>query len=328
MKPRVVVVGSFIQDLAFFAQTFPKLGETVVGDFRPGPGGKGFNQAVAAKRAGVPTLFIGAIGPDAFGAGARRFAQAEGMRAHFVEKKKESTGSAVVCINSAGENHIIVSPGANLALQKRDVPVAPLQEAEVAVCQGESDYRTVAHVLRTARLAGAVTVLNPAPMRSDFPPSLLRHTEVVIPNETEFLSLVRAVPATAALLRTAAFRECGDLTGGGLARLKADLFHRLCRSLGVPIVIVTLGDRGCFVSQPDVYTHIHAHDVDAVDTTGAGDAFVGGFAAGMVRFNRNVLEAAHFANAMAALAVTLPGTAAAMPTAREISRFLKKRDHG
>ena len=327
MKPRVVVVGSFMQDLAFYTPAFPQPGETVFGDFRTGPGGKGFNQAVAAHRTGVPTLFLGAVGRDAFGAGARKFAQAEGLRSLWVEKKKEPTGSAAISINAAGQNQIIVAPGANLALQKRDVPPAMLQEAEVVVCQGESDYRTVAHVLRTARLAGAVTVLNPAPLRPDFPPALLRHTEVLIPNETEFVALVRAVPATAALLRTAPFREAGELHARGLAGLKADLFHRLCRALGVPIVIVTLGAQGCFVSQPDVYTRIQAHDVDAVDTTGAGDAFVGGFAAGLVRFQRNVLEAAHYASAVAALAVTLPGTAGAMPTAREITRFLKKRDH-
>ena len=327
MKPRVVVVGSFIQDLAFYVPAFPRLGETVFGDFRPGPGGKGFNQAVAANRAGVATLFIGAIGRDAFGAGARKFAQAEGLLTLFVEKKKESTGSAAICINADGQNHIIVSPGANLALQKRDVPLAPLQNADVVVCQCESDYRTIAHVLRAGRLSGAVTVLNPAPLRPDFPASLLRHAEVVVPNENEFSALVRTVPATAALLRTVAFREAGEITANTLAGLKPELFQRLCRALGVPIVIVTLGSQGCFVSQPEGYTHIHAHDVDALDTSGAGDAFVGGFAAGLVRFDRNVIEAAHYANAMAALSVTQPGTATSMPTAREISRFLKKRDH-
>jgi ribokinase len=327
MKPRVVVVGSFIQDLAFFAPAFPRPGETVLGDFRPGPGGKGFNQAVAAMRAGAPTLFIGAIGRDAFGAGARKFAHQEGVRTHFVEKKKEPTGAAVITINAAGQNQIIVAPGANLALHKQDVPSGPLQEAQVVVCQGESDFRTVAHVLKTARRAGAVTVFNPAPMRADFDFSLLRHTEVLIPNETEFFALVRGVPASAALLRTAAYREQGELNENNFTSLKADALHRLCRALDVPIVIVTLGDKGCFVSQPDVYTRIQAHDVDAVDTTGAGDAFVGGFASGLVKFNRNVFEAAHFANAVAALAVTQPGTATAMPTAREISRFLRKRDH-
>ncbi len=317
MKARVVIVGSFIQDLAFYTENFPQPGESVVGDFRPGAGGKGFNQAVAATRAGAPTLFIGAIGHDAFGAGARKFAQEEGVRAVFIEKKKEATGAAVVSINSAGQNQIIVSLGANLALHKRDVPLAPLQGAQVVVCQGESDFRTVAHVLRTARKAGATTVLNPAPMRSDFDLGLLRHTEVLVPNETEFSTLMRMLPRSSA--RSFAPED--------LARLPADHLHAHCRALNVPIVIVTLGARGCFVSQPDVYTRINPHDVDPVDTTGAGDAFVGGFAAGLVKFNRNISEAAHFANAVAALSVTQHGTAAAMPMAREITRFLRKRDH-
>jgi ribokinase len=327
MKPRVVVVGSLIQDLAFFTREFPRPGETVLGDFRPGPGGKGFNQAVAATRAGAPTLFIAAVGRDAFGAGARKFAHEVGVRTLFIEKKKEPTGAAGIVVNAAGQNQIIVAPGANLALHKQDVPSGPLQEAQVVVCQCESDLRTVAHVLKTARRSGAVTVFNPAPMHADFDFGLLRHTEVLIPNETEFTALVHGVPAASALLRTPAFREHGELNEDNFTALKSDLLHRLCRSLDVPIVIVTLGAKGCFVSQPDVYMRIQAHDVDAIDTTGAGDAFVGGFASGLVKFNRNVCEAAHFANAVAALAVTQPGTATAMPSAREIARFLRKRDH-
>ncbi|MBI3886444.1 MAG: ribokinase [Opitutae bacterium] len=318
MNPSVVVVGSFIQDLAFFTRDFPRPGETVVGDFRAGPGGKGFNQAVAATRAGAKTLFIGAVGSDAFGAGAHKFARAAGVQAHFVDKKKEATGAAVVSIDAHGQNQIIVSLGANLALHKRDVPVPPLRTAAVVVCQGESDFRTVAHVLRTARATGAVTVLNPAPMRADFDPALLKHTEVLIPNETEFVTLANQLP------RSSGGR---NLTPEALLRMPADRLHTLCRSFGVPVVIVTLGAQGCFVSEPGVYVRIHAHEVEAVDATGAGDAFVGGFAAGLVRFKRNVFEAAHFATAVAALAVTLPGTATAMPTAREITRFLKKRDH-
>ena len=317
MKPRVVVVGSFVQDLAFFAKDFPRPGETVAGDFRTGPGGKGFNQAVAATRAGAATLFIGAVGHDAFGAGARKFAHEAGISTHFVEKKKEATGAAVISINSAGQNQIIVSLGANLALHRQDIPTEPLQSAQVVVCQGESDFRTVAHVLKTARRAGAITVLNPAPMRDDFDPTLLVHTEVLVPNETEFAVLANRLPRTGVR----------GFTREKLLRLSSDRLHALCRSFDVPVVIVTLGDRGCFVSQPDVYLRVNAHDVEAVDTTGAGDAFVGGFAAGLVKFGRNVFEAAHFANAVAALSVTQPGTALAMPTAREIARFLRKRDH-
>lgn len=317
MKPEVLVIGSYIQDLAFFTQRFPRPGETTVGDFQTGAGGKGFNQAVAAKRAGARTAFVGAVGHDAFAVRARKFALAERLHTHLVEKPRVLTGAAAILVDRSGQNQIVVSLGANAQLRPRDVPAALLETARVVVCQGESDYTTVAQVLRTARRNGATTVLNPAPMRADFDPALLRHTDVLIPNETEFVALAQQLAKS----------EARGLTPETLARLPAEKFHALCRCFKVPVVIVTLGARGCFISEPDVYLRITAHTVEAIDTTGAGDAFVGGFAAGLVKFRNNVFEAAHYANAVAAISVTHPGTAAAMPTAREILRFLRRRDH-
>ncbi len=327
MKSAVVVIGSFVQDLAFYTKDFPRPGETVVGDFRPGPGGKGFNQAIAAARAGIPTLFIGAVGPDGSAHRIRPFARDAGLHTHFVEKPKHSTGAAVITVNGAGQNQIIISLGANLGLKPRDIPAPLLAPAQVVLCQGESDYATVGYVLRTARRNGAITVLNPAPMRPEFDPAVLRHTEVLIPNESEFTALVQQCPSCAALLRTAPYNTRGEFTEETLHALTAEALHRLCRCLQVPVVIVTLGARGCFVSQPDVFLRINAHDVEVVDTTGAGDAFVGGFAAGLVKLKHNIFEAAHYASAVAALSVMQPGTAPSMPIAREIARFLKKRDH-
>ena len=327
MKHSVAVIGSFNQDLAFYTANFPRPGESVVGDFRPGPGGKGFNQAVAASRAGVSTLFVGAVGPDAMGARAKGFAREAGLHAHFVVKPKHATGAALITVNAAGQNQIIISLGANLGLRPRDIPVPLFAGAQVVLCQGESDYSTIAFVLRTAKRNGAITVFNPAPMRAECDLAVLRHTEVLIPNESEFVALVKKCPPCAALLRAAPFNAQGEFTEASLRSLPADALHRLCRCLQVPVVIVTLGARGCFVSQPDVYLRINAHDVEVVDTTGAGDAFVGGFAAGLVKFKHNIFEAAHYANAVAALSVMQPGTAPAMPIAREIARFLKKRDH-
>lgn len=317
MRARVVIVGSYVQDLAFYVKEFPRPGDSVLAELRTGAGGKGFNQAVAATRAGAPTLFIGAIGHDAAGAHAREFARQTGVRAEFVVKKKEPTGAAGIAVNAAGQNQIMVALGANLALHTRDVAVRPLADADVVVCQAECDMKTTAHVLRLARRNGAVTVFNPAPMHAKVDPAILRHVEVLIPNEAEFVALVNRSPRSG----------MRNFTTEALLRLAPDRLHTLCRTFNVPIVIVTLGSRGCFISQPDVYTRVQAHEVDAVDTTGAGDAFVGGFAAGLVRFNKNVFEAAHFGNAVAALAVTQHGTADSMPTAREISRFLRRRDH-
>lgn len=327
MKHSVLVIGSFNQDLAFEVKDFPRPGDEVVGAFRASPGGKGFNQAVAATRAGIPTLFCGAVGHDAFGASAHKFARTAGVHAHFVEKPKHATGVALIAVNAAGENQIIVSPGANFGLRPRDIPPALFASTQVVVCQGETDYVTVAHVLRTARRQGAITLFNPAPMRAGFDLALLRHTEVLIPNEAEFVALLKLRPRSTALLRTAPFNAQGEFTEASLPALEAGALHQLCRSLEVPIIVVTLGSRGCFVSQPDAFLKINAHEVEVVDTTGAGDAFVGGFAAGLVKFKHNAVEAAYYASAVAALSVMQPGAAPAMPIAREIARFLKKRDH-
>lgn len=317
MQARVVIVGSYVQDLSFFVEEFPLAGECVLAELRPGSGGKGFNQAVAATQAGIPALFIGAIGHDAAGSGAKEFSQKAGIRTEFILKKKEPTGTAAIVINTAGQNRIMVALGANLALHIRDVPVRPLAAADVVVCQGECDMKTTAHVLRLARRHGVITVFNPAPMSPKVELSILRHVEVLIPNETEFVTLAKRHPRSG----------IKNFTVESLLRLSPDRLHALCRTFGVPIVIVTLGSRGCFISQPDNYARVQAHVVEAVDTTGAGDAFVGGFAAGLVKFKKNITEAAHFANAVAALTVTQHGTAASMPTAREISRFLRRRDH-
>src|SRR3954463_12299774 len=187
MSARVVIVGSYVQDLAFYVENFPRPGDSVLADLRTGSGGKGFNQAVAATRAGVPTLFIGAIGHDTAGAGAKEFVRKAGVRAEFVIKKKEPTGAASIAVNSAGQNQIMVALGANLALHIRDVPARPLMDADVVVCQAECDMKTTAHALRLARRHGAITVLNPAPMHGKVDPAIFRHVEVLIPNESEFV---------------------------------------------------------------------------------------------------------------------------------------------
>ena len=316
MKPQVVVVGSFVQDLTWKCPDFPRPGETIVGTFVTGPGGKGSNQAIAAGRTGVPTLFIGAVGRDAFAEDARRFYRANKIGARFIEKPRHATGTAGILVSAAGQNEIIVALGANAVISKRDIDSRVITGARVVVSQLESNLVTAAHVLRTARRAGVRTVLNPAPMRPDFDVSLLKHVDILIPNETEFTALVNRIPNTG---RT-------DFSEAELAGLSPDALHRLCRQLGVPVVIVTLGAKGCLVSQPEGHAFLPAYAVKAVDTTGAGDAFVGGFAAGLVKFNGDVEAAARFGNAVAALSVTRFGTAPSMPTAREIARFLKKAD--
>jgi ribokinase len=319
MNPKVVIVGSFVQDLTWKCADFPRAGETVIGTFVTGPGGKGSNQAVASGRAGVPTVFIGAVGSDVFAEGARRFYKSEKIGARFAVKPAHATGTAAIIVNAAAENEIIVALGASEHLRPRDIDPALVRNARILVCQHEASMAINTHAFRLARRSGVATVLNPAPMRPDFDPSILQLTDVLIPNESEFTALVNTLPECAALTR-------GELDAAAVSVMSAQELHRLCRALGVPTVIITLGRRGCFVSLADGSSlFIAGHTgLKVVDTTGAGDAFVGGFAAGFVRFGGDRLAAARHGNAIAALSVTKFGTAPSMPKAAEITRFLRE----
>ena len=230
--------------------------------------------------------FIGAVGDDAFGAGARDFQRAEGIDWRAVVKTGHPTGTAAILVNDQGQNEIIVALDANNALTPADIDAHAdvLRAATVMVTQLEANLGAQAHAMRLARSAGATVILNPAPMRPDFDPALLAEVDILVPNETEF----------------------GALTGLDEQKLAAfadaDL-HAACRRVGVETVIVTLGERGCFVSRANGFAAIPAMTgINAVDTTGAGDAFVGAFAAALAEFGGGEIEqAARFANAGAAL---------------------------
>ncbi len=315
-SPRVTVVGSFMQDLVFRCGEFPRPGETIVGRFVTGPGGKGSNQAVAAARAGGRVAFVGAVGDDAFGAAAREFHQAEGIDCRMVAKPGVPTGSAGILVDGHGQNEIIIDPAANDRLSLADVDACAevLRDCRVIVTQLEANLATQAHALQTARASGATTILNPAPMRPDFDPATLADVDILIPNETEFCTL-------SGLLGVA------ELDERTLAALPDNDLHGLCRRFGVATVIVTLGARGCLVSRAEGHALVPGvQGVKVVDTTGAGDAFVGAFATALAELGPGEIErAARFANAGAALSVTRHGTAPAMPRRAEIDALLEVR---
>lgn len=323
--PAVVVVGSYVQDLTWRCAAFPKAGETTIGHFFTGPGGKGSNQAVASGRAGAPTLFVGAVGDDAFAEVAKAFYAKNKIAARFITKRNHATGTAAILVEDSGQNEIVVALGASDALAPRDLPASLFAGAKIVVTQLETNLAAVAHTLRAGRRAGAATVLNPAPMRPDFDPALLEHVDILIPNETEFVALVNLLGITPSGKKA---RRAAAYTETDLAAATPEELHALCRRLGPSTVIVTLGKRGCFVSLADRHEFIPAHVVKAVDTTGAGDAFVGGFASGFVRHKGDILAAARQGQAVAALSVTKVGTAPSMPTAKELEAFLKSHTTG
>lgn len=179
MASPVIVVGSYVQDLTFTLPQFPKPGQTLIGQFHTGAGGKGSNQAVAAARTGVKVAFIGATGDDAFAQVASEFHEKEGIDSHLAVKPDLATGTAGILVNDQGENEIVVALGANNALRPEDIDAAWPRKAMVLVTQLECNLDATGHALELARSEGIRTILNPAPMRDDFPMSLLNLVDIL-----------------------------------------------------------------------------------------------------------------------------------------------------
>lgn len=312
----VVVVGSFNVDHVWQCDALPQPGETRAGRYHSGPGGKGFNQATAAARAGAATAFICALGDDAGGLLARALADGDGISLHAMTSDLP-TGTAGIYVDAAGRNSIVIGAGANAALDGSfiDRQVDALSAAAVVLAQLESPPEAIESALRHAKVAGAVTVLNPAPANAPTSPALLALVDVLTPNETEFAALLAKHTAQAP-------------PADAVAGLDDRTLHRLCRAL-LPhgTVVVTLGAAGCFASIPDAvgaggqrWHRIAGERATVVDTTGAGDAFNGALAAAMALDpGGDLLAHLRFAGRFAALSTEHAGAAASMPTRRDVT---------
>lgn len=316
MSTRVAVVGSYVQDHCWRTDRFPLVGETRVGHFSTGPGGKGFNQAVAAHRQGVATRFIGAVGCDPLAATARGFAAEAGLDCDWHAIAGQPTATSSIVVDAQGRNLIVVDLAANLALDAEHAAAAIPDSAQVVLVQLETALATTAAALRRAREIGALALLNPAPLHPELSPELLHSADIATPNETEFALL---------LARLGIDADLGEVW----QRSDAEL-HALARRSGVPTLVITLGAYGCFVSHgsnqrgdAEACYRVAPEDVQAIDTTGAGDAFSGALAAALCfDGGRAFREAIVHANRVAALSTERPGTAPAMPTLDEVrARF-------
>jgi ribokinase len=299
-KKWITVMGSFVADLAFRTGRIPAWGETLLGQsFMLGPGGKGSNQAVAAARAGGRVSFISRLGQDAFGDMARNLYKTEGIDTRFLFATASATGAAAIIIDAEkGENAIIVVPGACFELTAAEVDQARelIAASSVFVAQLELSLPVVEHGLALAHALDVPTILNPAPA-APLPESIYQTIDYITPNETEAAALTGIPVATIADAEKA-----------------ADAF--LAR--GVPNAIITLGAQGAFVKNARLKAHVPAvHAGPVVETTGAGDAFNGGFAVALSE-GMNLVEAARFGCAAAGISITRPGTAPSMPTRAEI----------
>jgi ribokinase len=316
----VAVIGSFNVDHVWRCDALPAPGATIAGKYTFGPGGKGFNQAVAAARAGAATVFVCALGDDAGGALARSLATANGidLRAQACE---EPTGTAGIYVDTHGRNSIVIGAGANAALTAEflEHQQAMIVSAGALLAQLESPVESVTAALQLARLHSVTTVLNPAPANAGTSTDLLALADIITPNETEFAALLA--------------RHLGErIESDQVATSDVQTLHNFCRQLFPHgTVVVTLGGTGVFVSHPDTALRgdaranyrAPAEAANVVDTTGAGDAFNGALAASLANdpaaaFSQHV----RFASRYAALSTEQLGAAMAMPALADVqSRF-------
>lgn len=302
-KPKVTVVGSYNQDLSVRTSRMPVRGETILGGpFITGPGGKGSNQAVAAARLGAEVAMVVKLGQDTFGDQAAANLVKEGILPDFIFRTQEThTGVAFIIVDDTGENMIVVAAGANNLLTPQDVKAArqAIVSADVLLVQLEVPLETVDYAVHLAREAGVKVVLNPAPGRL-LPDDLLGKVDILTPNETE-ASLITGLPV------------------GSLDEAAAAAEH--LRGKGVGAVVVTLGGNGALVVDAAGARPIPGKRVEVVDTTGAGDAFSGSLAVSLAE-GKSLDQAVTFSNVAAAIQVTRPGTAPAMPYRAEVESAL------
>jgi len=300
---RVVVVGSLNMDLVVRTPRFPRPGETIAGHgFHTVAGGKGANQAAAAAKLGASVAMVGCVGADDFGG--RHLAGLGRLGVNVDALRRDDTaptGVAVITIDETGQNTIVLDLGANMRLSAEDVRAAEatIASASILLVQLEIPLEAVEQALRLARRHQVTAVLNPAPALS-LPRSVLSLVDVLIPNESE-TALLTGI-------------EVNDFERGRAAAEKL-------LDAGVGTVVMTLGERGALAVSSQTVVHSPGFQVNVVDTTAAGDAFVAGFAVALAE-GCDLSTAARFANAAGAVAVTRLGAQPSLPTRQEAEALI------
>ena len=297
----IVVVGSNMMDMITKISRLPKMGETLAGSaFSMGFGGKGANQAVMAARLGARVAMVCKVGKDSFGPMVRQNFIDKDITACVFEDKSLASGVAPITVDDEGRNLVIIVPGANMTLTAGEVQQAKelILSAKILICQLEIPDEAILAAFEIARAGGLRILFNPAPARA-VPPQMISLADMVVPNETE-AELLTGLPVK-------------GLQGASAAA------HRL-QEMGARSVIITLGAEGALLWDGTEEQHFLPPKVEAVDTTGSGDAFIGSLAYSLVKGN-SLPEAIRFANVAAALSVTKIGTQISFPTLEEVEGF-------
>ncbi|KJZ39661.1 ribokinase [Pseudomonas fluorescens] len=302
MPAKVVVIGSLNMDLVTRAPRLPRGGETLIGEsFATVSGGKGANQAVAAARLGAEVSMVGCVGNDAYGAELREALLAERIDCVAVSTVDDSSGVALIVVDDNSQNAIVIVAGANGALTPHVIDRfdAVLQAADVIICQLEVPDATVGHALKRGRELGKTVILNPAPASRPLPADWFAAIDYLIPNESEACVL-------------------SGMSVDSLASAEAAATRLV--AMGAGKVIITLGAQGSLFADGSRLEHFPAPKVKAVDTTAAGDTFVGGFAAALAAGSSEA-EAIRFGQVAAALSVTRAGAQPSIPTLSDVQAF-------
>ena len=295
---KIVVIGSSNTDMTIKSERMPVPGETVTGGiFYMGPGGKGANQAVAARRLGGDVTFICKVGNDLFGDSSLAGYEREGIDTSHALRSEKASGTALILVDGKGENCIAVAPGANGDITEADIEGVSevIRSADYLIVQLEIPAPAVLKAVRIAHEAGVYVILNPAPA-CPLPEEIYKYISLITPNQTETALLTGIRPSDEKALLAA------------VARFKA---------LGVKDVVVTLGSKGSLVCEGDSVNLVPALVVDAVDTTAAGDTFCGGLCVGLSE-GLSLSEAAAFATKASALTVQKMGAQDSIPYRKDI----------
>lgn len=313
----ILVVGSLNADLVVRVARFPRPGETISGDdLQIIPGGKGANQAVAAARQGTSVAMLGRVGKDSFGPDLiHNLKQNNVDTSHVQTDAGSATGTAIIVVDSNGQNNIVLSPGGNGQVRPADVADVSFSDYTLLLLQLEIPIEAVISAAQRARENGLRVLLNPAPARS-LPDELISLSDFILPNETELSLLTNQQVHDPASAEKAA---------------------RTLLEGGAQNVIVTLGANGALIVNQEITKHIPSFEVQVVDTTAAGDAFIGGFAAKLLESNGKLLDAheqalalqnaVRYGCACGALAATKFGAQPSLPTQEEVERFMSLRAH-
>lgn len=300
----IYVVGSLNMDIAATLNAFPQAGETVAAQsVLVNPGGKGANQAAAIAKLGGDCTMIGKVGNDAYGAMLRDNLSSYGVHTENVSQIQGGSGVALIWVHE-GNNRIVLDPGANAALTcaNVDAGLANAKAGDILMAQLEVPQDVVAHALRVGKRKDMITILNPAPA-VPLTHETYENSEIITPNETETELLTGIRP------------DC---------EVNVTLAVKKFREMGAQNIVITLGEAGSAVAVGKEITLVPAYTVRAVDTTAAGDTFVGTLAVRLSQ-GENLIDAARFAAAASALKVTRKGAAAAIPTLEEVRRFIESR---